>query len=148
VVLNEICARGSDFLELYNTGSTAADVTGYAVAGSLSDGGGVAMNSALTFPSGTSIAPSGYLLVVLGQADAGYSNDCLDGGPSTCFSASFKVSNSRGEVVWLLGPGGSVEQQQQYPMNAVPSGYSYGRFPDGTGSFGQTTPTPGRANMQ
>jgi hypothetical protein len=87
------------------------------------------------------------VLVVLGAADAGATTECLDAGGS-CFAATFKVSNSRGETVWLLDPGGTVEQQQNYPMNAVPSGFSYGRFPDGTGAFGQTTPTPGAANLQ
>ncbi|MFT3836946.1 MAG: lamin tail domain-containing protein [Myxococcaceae bacterium] len=147
VVFNEICARGSDFLELMNTGSASADLGGYAVADSIDDGGGAKLDSALVFPSGTSLAPGDHLLVVLNVADAGLTTDCLDGGPSSCFGATFKVSNSRGEVVWLLAPGGGVVQQQLYPMDAVPSGFSYGRLPDGTGSFGQTTPTPGHTNM-
>jgi len=147
VVFNEICARGSDYLELYNAGASAKDLGGYAVADSLDDGGGVKLDSALTFPAGTTIAPGGFMLVVLNVADAGVTFDCLDGGQSPCFGASFKVSNSRGEVVWLLAPGGGVEQQQLYPMNAVASGTSYGRLPDGTGAFGQTALTPGYANQ-
>ncbi|MFT3776513.1 MAG: hypothetical protein QM820_65060 [Minicystis sp.] len=34
----------------------------------------------------------------------------------------------------------------KYPADAVPGGQTWGRLPDGTGSFGPNKPTPGAAN--
>jgi hypothetical protein len=72
---------------------------------------------------------------------------CLaSGGPTTCFYASWKVSASNGETVHLLDPKDAPVDEVLYPMDAVPSGQTWGRLPDATGSFAANEPTPGATN--
>ncbi len=58
------------------------------------------------------------------------------------------MSNSTGETVWLLDATDVVQVQTHYPTNGHAAGKSYGRLPDGTGAFVETSRTPGAPNMQ
>lgn len=148
-VINEICARGgNEYVELYNPGATAKDLSGYGFCDSDPDGGGPYLSRALRFPSGASLASHGFLLIALGRADAGAgpTTNCLDAGATTCFEASFNISNSLGETAWVLDEQSAVHAYTFYPANGHDAGSSYGRLPDGTGAFQQTSRTPGVAN--
>lgn len=151
VVINEISAKGGDWIELYNPGAAAADIGGYGLCddvdptmGHMCDTGTI-----VTFPTGTTVPPGGFLLVVGNEPDdagVGPHVMCLDSGPTTCFYATWKVSASNGEMVHLLDPSQAVVDEELYPMNAVSSGETWGRLPDGTGAFAANKPTPGAAN--
>lgn len=149
VTINEISAKAVDYIELKNTGDAAFDLSDYALAGTLT--AGVAdVGSAARFPAGTVLDPGGYLIIV-GKQDAalgvGPHDICLaDGGPSICFYATWGVSDTNGETVYLLTPGNVVATEADYPINAAPAGSSWGRLPDGTGDFALNAPTPGEAN--
>ncbi|MBL8955553.1 MAG: lamin tail domain-containing protein [Myxococcaceae bacterium] len=146
MVFNEICSRsGDEYLELYNAGAAARDLTGYGVTDSLPDGGPYA-SRAVIFPATTTLAPGGFLLVMLGRATAGPTTGCGDAGATSCFGTTFNVSNMNGETVWLLDPTGAVDVSTAYPINGHASGRSYGRVPDGTGPFMDTRRTPGVMN--
>ena len=147
LVINEISAVGDEWVELYNAGSSTVDLSNVQVADSETDGGPRA-SRAMRFPSGTMLSPGQYVLVLANQSDAGVGPQtrCLDGGPTTCFHASWSLSASRGETVWVLASTGDVTLQELYPMNAAMDGQSWGRLPNGTGAFAVNRPTPGAVN--
>jgi hypothetical protein len=147
LVINEIRASGDEWVEFYNAGTSPVDLSNVQVADTDGDGG-ARVPLAIRFPAGTMIAPGQYVLVVSGFSDAGVGPQtaCFDGGPSTCFHAAWSLSASRGETVWVLSATGQVMLRELYPMNAAPTGQSWGRLPNGTGSFGVNRPTPGAAN--
>ncbi|WP_437783289.1 lamin tail domain-containing protein [Sorangium sp. So ce1097] len=148
VVVNEISARGGDWIELGNPGPAAADLGGFGLCDS-DDLGQCNTSDALRFPQGTQLAPGAYLLVVGDQAveaGPGPHTTCLSGGPSTCFYATWKVSASRGEKVFLISPNNQVLTELEYPIEAAADGQTWGRLPDLTGEGAVTAPTPGAAN--
>jgi len=151
VVINEIQAAGDDWVELTNVGGAPVDLGGLVLADSDTsvDGGAPRLTDGLTFPVGTSLAPGQYLLVVadLSDASTGQQMTCLgDGGPTSCYHASFGISALRGERIYLIGAGGAEVAAADYPPNAVAAGRTWGRLPDGTGAFASTAPTPGARN--
>ncbi|WP_437590225.1 lamin tail domain-containing protein [Sorangium sp. So ce1000] len=149
VVVNEISAKGSDWIELGNVGPGSADLGGLGLCDS-DDSGQCNTADALRFPEGTQLAPGAYLLVLGDQAPEdgpGPHTTCLpDGGPSSCFYATWKVSASRGETVYLISANDQVLAQFEYPMEAAADGQTWGRLPDLTGEGAATAPTPGAKN--
>ncbi len=152
IVINEIEGKGGNWVELKNTGTTSADIGGYGLCDDVdpTKGHTCDMTNIVIFPNGTTLPPGGYLLVVGNEpSDAGVGPQvsCLpDGGPTTCFYATWKISSSSGEMVHLLDGSLKVVDEELYPMNAVPSGQTWGRLPDGTGAFAANEPTPGATN--
>jgi hypothetical protein len=156
VVINEVNAQGAleDYIELYNIGSSTFDLSGYSVAQGSGLAGPVDSNSLLTFASGTTLDPGHYLLIVANQAvqpRGGPHTPCnVPGFPVdvSCYYVDWGVSKN-GERVYLLGPGGTPVEFVDFPTPGIspPSGRSYGRYPDGTGSFQSTAWTPGSANQ-
>ena len=149
VVVNEVML-GPDWIELKNLGTTTFDLSGWMLADSASGAGtGPKATERLVFPPNTKIVPGGYLLIRAGQSlDAGITDTaCLDGGVSFCFLASFGLSRSKGDGVYLLKADETVSDSTEFGANAVPSGSAWARLPDGTGAFAlTTTPTAFAAN--
>ena len=146
VVVNEIRAKGAEFVELYNPTSGTIDLSGVALADTESDSGCPKTSEQLVFPSGTQIPSGGYVVVDTSAGDAGGPfQNCHDAGYA-CFQATWGVSNSSGESVWVL-QGQTLAATAYYPPSAVDSGQSYGRIPNGTGNFTTCTPTPAAANV-
>lgn len=149
VVVNEISARDGDWVELGNPGPEPADLGGFGLCDSDS-AGRCNLLDALWFPVGTQLAAGEFLLVVgdqLPEDGPGPHTACLaDGGPSSCFYATWKVSASRGETVFLISPDGEVLTELTYPSEATVAGQTWGRLPDFTGEPTATAPTPGAAN--
>lgn len=147
LVVNEISAVGAEWVELYNAGGSPVSLSEVQVADSESDGGPRA-SRAMRFPAGTMLGAGQYVLVLANQSDAGAGPQtaCLDGGPSTCFHAGWSLSASRGETVWVLSSTGEVTLHEAFPMNGTPDGGTWGRLPNGAGSFTTTRPTPGATN--
>jgi hypothetical protein len=121
IVLNEVESSGGtpgDWVELYNTGSSAVDLSGYR----FKDNDDT--HAFYTLPAGTSVAPGAYLL--LEEAQFGF-------GLGSADSAR------------LFGPSGDAPVLSYSWTAHAP--VSYGRCPNGTGVFGpNTTSTKGATN--
>jgi hypothetical protein len=137
ILINEILASNAsvntdpdygnyaDWVELYNAGPTAVDLSGYF----LSDNAGTPQK--YVFPGGTTLPAQGYLLV---WAD----------GKATGLHTNFKIS-STGEIILLSDPNGL--QVDQVSFQAQTANVSYGRVQDGSFALGYFThPTPGASN--
>lgn len=148
-MINEIWGAGNnvgnDYVELFNPGAAAKDVSGYAVTDTETTDGGPKPREGVIFPAGTILPAGGYLLVVADRRDAGVSTDCL-GGPSPCFEARFGISQANGETIFVLDQTGAISTSQYYGPDAGPAGQSYARIPNGTGGFQPATSTPGAMN--
>lgn len=110
-----------DWIELYNNSTSPIDLEGYF----LSDDANDLMQWA--FPAGTSIAGNGYVVV---WAD----NDEEQAG----LHANFKLSASA-ESVFLVNASGVIVDEVSFVDQTAD--ISYGRYPNGTGSFQTMTPT-------
>ncbi|MBX2893939.1 MAG: lamin tail domain-containing protein [Cyclobacteriaceae bacterium] len=123
IVINEVYASGEDWLELYNTLETSADISGYFIYD----------NAAAKYqlPVGTTIPAKGFLVLT-----------CNDLG--TGLNTNFKLT-SGGETVYLENARGTLIDRVEFPE--LSAGQSYGRYPDGTSNFAISgTPTKGALN--
>jgi hypothetical protein len=145
VVINEISGKGSEWVELYNAGATAVDLSGFQIADGEKDAGTPKLSEAALVPQGTILSPRSYLVATKMSADAS-APSCPDGGESYCLGFRFGISNSEGDVVYLIAPGGVVAERADYPAGVVGSNQTWGRSPNGTGAFQITAPTPGASN--
>lgn len=131
VVINEFMASNTrtladpadghfdDWIELYNMGGTAVDLSGFTMTDTLSNPG------QWTIPAGSVIQPHSFLIV---WADG----DLTQNGLSADLHASFQLSKG-GEAIGLYAPGGVLVDSITF--GAQISDVSQGRFPDGSGSF-------------
>jgi hypothetical protein len=136
VVINEVFASGPsaaepDWVELKNLTGAAVDLSGYQMRDNL-------VADLVALPAGTSIDAGGYLVV--------YCDDQADGGVAGGVHVPWKLSASKGDEVHLLDPS-SVEIDATIFGVDVPADKSWGRLPDGTGTFVRTTPTQGKSNL-
>lgn len=121
IVINEVESRGGtpgDWIELYNAGSSTADLSNWVV----KDGPETA---GYTIPSGTTLAPGAYLVLE---------------------EAQFVFGLGDGDAARLFYVGGSMLiDSYSWSTHAV---NTYGRCPNGTGSFADTSaPSKGAANV-
>lgn len=146
VVINELSGTGSDYIELFNAGNEMVDLSGIRVADQ--DMPGLPkLTSAVTLPNGTSLAPGSYLFILGGQPMASTAPETLCApGPSPCFFATYKLSNKSGDEVFLVDKTSIVLESVTYPGNLA-TGETWGRLPNGTGSFATGAATPGAANQ-
>lgn len=105
----------NDWIELYNNGSSSVDVSGYFLSDDESD------IMKWEIPSETIIEANGYLII--------WADDDED---QSGLHAGFKLSAS-GEWVILSDPSGNVIDNINYTEQTTD--ISYGRYPNGTGSF-------------
>jgi hypothetical protein len=137
IVINEIMAVNSvtapdqngqydDWIELHNITSDQVDVSGYYLSDSKTN------PVKWKIPSGTSIAPNGYLII---WAD----KDTTQSG----LHANFKLS-ALGENLVLSKPDKSTLDKVTYPAQTLE--LSYSRYPDGTGDFRWQNPSFSRGN--
>lgn len=148
LVINEVRAVTEDWVEILNVDDVDANLSGLALADQDTNGT-PKLAEAVRFVEGEKLAPGEYLLVVanLMTANPGPQTTCLAmGGPSRCYQATWGVSGSNGEQVFLLSPKDLVLDTVLYPVNAVPDGQSYCRLPNGEGTFAACAATPGAAN--
>jgi Lamin Tail Domain len=150
VVVNEIRAKGKEFVEIFNPTNASIDLSGTKVADAVGADGCPKTSEALVFPPNTSIPAGGYIAVFTGQTDASNAAQtaCFDAGPATCYYANYKISNTTGETLFVLTASDAVVTNGYYPPAAADSGQSWARLPNGTGNFTvSNTPTPGAANQ-
>lgn len=136
VVINELFAGGTsvtdpDWIELKNVTGAAIDVSGY----QLRDNDPTHLSP---LPAGTTIEAGGYLVV--------YADDQKDGGVAGGVHVPWKLSASKGDEVHLVDAGGTEIDATTFGLD-VPADKSWGRLPDGTGTFVRTTPSQGKANL-
>jgi hypothetical protein len=117
VVMNEIFSRGVagnlDWIELYNSGGTSVDISGYLI---YDVGGQGGTKPKKPIPAGTTLASHGFYVVTVDTNTAG----STDG---------FGLSSS-GETVWLENNTGTVIDAVAFPAMPLET-TSYGRYPDG-----------------
>ena len=153
VVFTELRESTADYVELYNTGSASVDLAGYRIADeTTADGGtGPSLSNVVTIPPGLALASGGYLVVEANQGATtmtGIVTGCLAGAVAQCVQASWGISNTRGDTVYLLPPVGDdapLLTATIGPM-ATSATESWGRLPNGTGDFAINAPTPGAVN--
>jgi hypothetical protein len=136
VVVNELFPGGAsvadpDWIELKNVTGAAIDLAGYQIRDNV-------LADLFTFPAGTTIPAGGYLIV--------YADDQEVGGVPGGVHVPWKLSASNGDEIHLLNPAGVEIDSTTFGID-VPADKSWGRLPDGSGSFLRTTPTQGAANL-
>lgn len=132
VVINEVYPHGvdpltdPDWAELKNVSDATVDLSGYRVRDD---------KTSFTLPAGTRLAPGEYLIILC--------DDTPDGGGAG-LHAPFKLGG--GDEFYLLQSDGSRVDSVLWTADQVPTGKSYGRLPDGSGSFSALNPTRGARN--
>jgi spore coat protein CotH len=127
VVINEIMANNTltqtdqngeydDWVELYNTTNAPINLTGVYLSDNPSN------HKKWTFPVNTTIAPNSYLIV---WAD--------EQGTQPGLHANFRLSGTGGEHLILSN--GSTTVLDSVAFGAQNNDITFGRFPNGTGSF-------------
>ena len=151
VSINEIHGWGGDWVEIYNAGSAAVDVSGWRLA-DCDEQGHTRLARALSFPRGLTLAARGYLLVTSerekkkSRQESDVERICASLSGTRCFKASWKISQKGGDIVRLILPDGRLLNEARYPAGIVTKARSWSRLPNGTGAFAVADPTPGRAN--
>ena len=136
VVINEVYPNGTsiddtDWIELKNTGATVYDLTGFELRDEK-------LANRAPLPDHTTIEPGGYLVI-----------KCVhppEGGVVDGLYVPFKLSDSSGDEVHLIGVGGADVDSTIFGDD-IPSDKSWARLPDGTGTFVRATPTKGASNL-
>ncbi|MBN2426483.1 MAG: CotH kinase family protein, partial [Calditrichaceae bacterium] len=137
VVINEIMASNQstlydddgdapDWIELYNTGAEAVDLSGFG----LSDD---TLETQKWVFNDTSVAPGAYLIIFASDKDR----------QTEYLHTNFKISAS-GESITLSDTGGFIIDQVDVPE--ICTDISYARQTDGSFPWVFQTPTPGSAN--
>ena len=137
IVINEFCAKNSsthaddageydDWIELYNTGDTAISLQGMYLTDNF--------NNLLKFQIPDTIIDANDYLII--WAD----NDILQTG----LHANFKLS-SGGEELALINSDGTIADSVSFPVQYTDT--TYGRYPNGTGSFQYLYPTFNASNI-
>jgi len=128
--------RFDDWIELSNPTGTAIDLGGWRLTDRPDD------PSAWIFPSGTTILPNGYFVVLA-------SGDGVPDGNGNLHT-NFKLSKS-GDYVGLVRPDGTIASEfgpEGTPYPNQSDDLSYGQHPNTTEVVFFVTPTPGAANSE
>ncbi len=130
LVINEVNSNAGDpnpdWIEIYNPGSEAVDISGFGVYDSPS--------ALFPFPAGTTVPAGGYFVVVCDKLLAG-------GDPTNI--AAFGIK-STGESVFLVDAAGAVIDEVAVP--AMPLDVTYARIPDGGTVWANANATKAAAN--
>lgn len=123
LVINEVVAAGSpDWFELFNRSSAAIDLEG----AHFSDDAARPLRA--TFSAGQVVPAGGYLVVEVSDDLVGF-------------------GLGKDEMLVVFDPDGGEIDRADWDEGDAPDGASWGRNPDGAGSFETMhTPTPGAAN--
>ena len=115
-----------DWIELFNKGSIAIDLSNYSISDDNSD------LSLFTFPASTMLQPDSFIVVWADKDSA-----------QVGYHADFKLSAS-GETIYLSNSSNIVDS---ISFDTQTTDESFGRFPNGTGSFQAMTPTHRAINI-
>ncbi|XYI04246.1 esterase-like activity of phytase family protein [Sorangium sp. So ce1128] len=121
VVINEVRSAGEDFVELYNHGTSAIDVSGWRITDS-------DPSHEIVLPAGTAVPAGGHLLI---------------GGESSGEPIRLTFGLGSADSAVLYTPGGVAVDEHTWTGHVDTAS----RCPDGTGAFVAPAPaTPGVAN--
>ena len=125
IVINEIAARGdpSDWFEVHNLTDQDLPLAGYTFTDDIAGEPDRGM-----FPDDAVLPAGGHLVFY-----------CTDEWPG------FKLGGD--EEFGIYSPDGELLDSVDWNEGDSPEGQSWGRIPDGMGSFMETMPTPGQANQ-
>ena len=123
-------AAKTDWIEIYNSGTSTVDLSDWGLSDDLSRG------RKWQFPRGTVIAPGEYKVILCDKNTAKNS-------PAQPH-ASFKIGRLKGETITLTDPTGRVLDKMILPE--LKTDVSYGRTLGMAGLFYYDTPTPFQAN--
>lgn len=148
LVVNEIEATGTEFIELLNTGSAPADLSALRITDD--DGGMPSAAHAAMLPAGV-VLHTGDRFVIVTHVTSPPSglqtgSACTITGVDRCMLVTFGLSNGSGDAAYVLASDDSIVAQASYPAMGAPDGSSYCRLPDGTGELQTCTPTPAATN--
>lgn len=124
VVLNEVDCHGRDWVEVVNRSAAAVDLSGWSVADDPAREG-----HQYALPAGSVVQAGGRLVVK--QAEE----------PDPGFPFGIKCAK---DTIYLVDAGGAVADQ--VAVGDAPSGSTWGRLPDATGTWQETWPTQGAVN--
>ncbi len=145
-MFNEIRATGEEFLEFFNTGSSAVNLSGFR----LTDGTGNSprLDRALTFDDTAIVQPGEYLVVLTKQDPSapGRQTFC-PGTVESCFHSLWGISEMNGDKLFLIDTDGAIVLSQVYRAGSSSMSQSWGRLPNGTGSWEPNDATPGLPNV-
>lgn len=120
-----------DWIELYNTGNTTVDLSGYFLSDKVDE------PQKWEIPAGTTIAADDHLVILATGDDGIYGGD---------IHANFKLTQMKQEFVILADPDGNILDAVQM-LNPTWEDHARGRITDGDPTWGvTTTPSPGGAN--
>lgn len=125
VVLNEVDCYNRDWVEIANTGETAANLNGWIIGDDQTD-----VSHQYTLPAGTVIGPGAFLVV----------REQKDTEPG--FSFGLKCVD---DTVYLMN--GAKTVVDSIRIGDVPNGSTWGRLPDTKGQWQETGPTQGGTNQ-
>ncbi len=140
LVINEVNSSPDDWVELMNIGDTALDLTGWELRDNSDD-------HRWRFAHGTTIQ-AGSLLLVKADSVGLIFDDSTDTYVEGAFDEAIGIGS--GDSIRLYNAAGSVVDSHSWTEHANVDGdesaASWGRYPDGTGSFVLMPETPGAAN--
>ena len=154
IVLNEVMTHGAtagtEFVELYNTGTCAVSIAGWRIAyHSKNDVPGTPLVSA--FDPGTTIAGQAFFLVATGGADASTADYAMTAGMAD--DGQIALIDDGMKIVDAVGWGTGGEYTEKNPAPAPPVNGSIGRKKDGADTDDNskdwaafTAPTPRAKN--
>lgn len=129
--------RFDDWFELYNPGSTSANLEGYYLTDNLAN------KTQFRIPAGYVIPPHGYLLV---WADGTDGIPGINTNTDPALHVSFRLAQN-GEAIGLFASDGTEIDAVDFTTEAQFDNVSQGRFPDGpNATYFLATPTPLAAN--
>ena len=148
VVLNELCGNkvynGNKFIELYNAGPDAADISDWTLRKYAADATDVEGEYDICWRAlkGMTIAADGYLIL---EADLTDPTKGFDAGLSAKKELKFELVDAEGKVVdrFVRGEDKTPFEEKALPEN---KNASFSRVPNATGEFAYALPTPGAAN--
>ncbi len=146
LVVDEVSAQGTDWIELRNAGTEALSLRGLRV----TDGGDAPDQEHLTaLPRELSLAPGERLVVIckptplLEGLVTGAA--CPVEGVERCIHADFKISHGNGDTLFVVDSVGRIADQLRYTPEAAAEGQSWCRLSDGADPV-PCMPTPGATN--
>ena len=146
LVFNEVSTLGGDYIELMNIGGGTLNIGGYRLVDRVD--GAPRREEAVIFDAGATLAPGEILLIQakLGEdVRPGEQTACGPGAPMRCYYAAWGLSNTSGDALFVLSPQGERVLELEYAAGTVTDG-AWGRIPDGTGPFTNTSNSPGQEN--
>ena len=149
-------AASNEFVELFNAGSSAADVSGFKVA--YRSSAGTSDTTLATIPAGTSIPAGGFYLLAGSGYLGSHAADQTFSASLASTGGGLAVRDTTGTILDSVGYGDTTNAfVEAHPATAPPTsaapGSSSGRVPDGhdtndnAADFSvSATPSPGAAN--